>query len=276
MGKETKIGWTDTTYNHWIGCTKVSAGCAHCYAENSFPARVNRGNGRELWGKGAERILTGENNKRELFKLHDQLEPDAGRHFVFSASLSDWLDDEVPIAYLEGLLRLIHQLPKFTWQLLTKRPENFHKRMRDVLKSSSSLDDFTLWLEDWIWHGKPHENIWIGVSAEDQENYAKRIPYLSGIPAKVRFLSCEPLLGPIDIEANMWLTGSKPPVDWVIVGGESGAKCREMRPEWVEFIARQCGFHEIPFFFKQWGGNPDKRDGGKAILFGQTWTEFPA
>jgi len=260
MSANSKIEWCDHTFNPWIGCTKVSPGCAHCYAE----ARDQRFAGGVHWGKGAARKLTSEANWRELLKWNAAAQ--ARRPRVFCASLADWLDDEVPIEWLARLLALIHATPNLDWLLLTKRPGNFAVRVVLVvahlaekfskrIDAKAKDDPFILWLYAWTGHNPP-ANVWLGTTVEDQVRADERIPQLLAIPAKVRFLSCEPLLGPVDIAAGLpierHVTGDAG-IDWVIAGGESGPGARPMHPDWARGLRDQCAAAGVPFLFKQWG-----------------------
>lgn len=283
MGK-THIQWTNYTFNPWEGCTKVSPGCAYCYAETRnqrFSAGAN-------WGKGAPRRRTSVHNWNEPLRWNraydvalerreeallvappgSVLPPHPNRPRVFCASLADWLDDEVPIEWLADLLKLIRDTPNLDWQLLTKRPENFTARLQHAnghLASAGNLEKYNacpmmqtaFWIADWL-SGKPPANVWIGTSVEDQTRANIRIPQLLVIPARIRFLSCEPLLGPVDITAHrprVSETMESPLLlpDWVICGGESGPSARPMHIDWARRLRDQCGVAKIPFFFKQWG-----------------------
>ena len=219
----SKIQWTDHTFNPWVGCTKVSPGCAHCYAEMLMDVRYKR----VKWGMGNPRSRNGaEYWKKPLrwnavqwgqcgcgyrgpvengcpdCKTAEGMVP--ARQRVFCASLGDWLDDEVPEEWLADLLGLIHATPNLDWLLLTKRPENFQTRIKSVLLwlaevQKTYCSDEHGWLSDWRHGVKAPHNVWIGASVEDQQRAKERIPELLGIPARVRFLSCEPLLGDVDI-----------------------------------------------------------------------------
>lgn len=297
MGKDSHIEWTDHTFNPWEGCTKVSPGCAHCYAE----ARNKRFGGGTApnWGKGAPRRRTSLQNwnhvrrwnREEASKMVSHAEfVAAARPRVFCASLADWLDDEVPLEWFMDLLMLINECQNLDFQLLTKRPENWHDRVANALVElkrcpiPESLDfgqaETARWLEAWI-GGKAPANVWVGTSVEDQTRADERIPLLRQIPARVRFLSMEPLLGHVSLYAALKVCGSwqgavndwtkadystvkfarqslmpigwKNCVDWVIVGGESGAGSRPMHPDWPRALRDQCAAAGVPFFFKQWG-----------------------
>lgn len=292
MGK-TNIEWADFSWNPWIGCTKVSPGCENCYAESEDKRRGWTPDG---WGKGKERKRTSEaywkqplrwNREAEQSapaRLANYLRPDGGkrRPRVFCASLADWLDDEVPIEWLADLLALIHATPNLDWLLLSKRPENWYRRLMSASAvwarhSLPETEHVFLWTDDWM-KGRTPNNVWIGTSVEDQKRADERIPKLLAIPAKVRFLSCEPLLGPVRLDqyhipttsgylCGDALTGWKatsmysaitdgPKVHWVIIGGESGPDSRPCNIEWVRSIVRQCKAAGVPAFVKQLGTRP--------------------
>ncbi len=192
---------------------------------------------------------------------------------VFCASMADWLDDEVPIAWLADLLQLIHQTPNLDWLLLTKRPENFGVRVlaaamymagyRDGQASDNPTQPQMKGWElghEWIVRKNPPKNVWIGTTTENQEMADKRVPELLNIPANIRFLSVEPMLGPINLsgwmEVNRIMAGyndKSHAIHWVICGGESGHAARPMSPDWARNLRDQCAHGGIPFFFKQWG-----------------------
>lgn len=191
---------------------------------------------------------------------------------VFCASLADWLDDEVPIEWLADLLDLIRVTPNLDWLLLTKRPENFKRRLQAVVDMipRTGIDVGTamlrarveLMLRGWhdITYSAPEigiENYWIGTTVEDQQRADERIPYLLDIPAKVRFLSCEPLLGPVDFELTLDDQDIHPrhnPISWIIAGGESGPGFREFNPDWARSLRDQCAAAGVAFLAKQMGG----------------------
>lgn len=240
MGKDSEITWTHHTFNPWWGCTKISEACKYCYAE-SWSKRT----GVKIWGSGAERRFFGEGHWLEPKKWDKESKNRKQRRRVFSASMADILEDRRDLdAWRSRLWKLIEDTPWLNWLLLTKRPENFGKMVP--------------WDNNWP------KNVWIGTTAENQEKAEYRIPILLQYPAIIRFISCEPLLGPIDL--NQWLNHqnkdsslvnlSKKPdgkIDWVIVGGESGYNARPMHPSWVRKIRDQCITTSIPFHFKQWG-----------------------
>lgn len=278
MAIDSKIEWTDHTFNPWIGCTKVSPGCAHCYAEHSTRARVLRAQGHETWGKGEQRSRTSVQNWREPVIWNKKAAAAGTRAKVFCASLADWLDDEVPIEWLAELLALMFATPNLDWQMVTKRPGNWRPRITAVRngmtghvvanieaivetrgKTGRPCVDVPIWLNDWL-QGKEPNNVWIGTTVEDGPRQ-DRIGELLKIPAKVRFLSCEPLLSDlflgdylacdIDKEDDPHWQGRT--IDWVICGGESGSKARPMHPDWARSLRDQCQAAGVAFFFKQWG-----------------------
>lgn len=258
--KDSRIEWTDHTFNPWVGCTKVSPGCAHCYAE-----RLNNRMGWAHWGDSAERVRTASATWDQPHRWDRQAQKSGHRAKVFCASLADWLDGKVPTRWLVELLALVGSTPHLDWLLLTKRPEQWKWRMGEARCAGSAIA--RAWLE-----GDAPANVWLGTSIEDQPRAEERIPEIVEIPARVKFLSVEPLLGPLDL--SYWLTESiVPQVRWVIVGGESGPGAREMRPEWVRALRAECAAAGVAFFFKQWGG-VRKGEAGRT-LDGKTYDQFP-
>lgn len=256
--ENSKIEWTTHTFNPWIGCTKVSPGCLNCYAETLMAVRY----GKVEWGKGKPRARTAPDNWRKPRQWNKAAAGLPERPRVFCASLADWLDEEVPIEWLGDLLTLIYDTPNLDWLLLTKRPENFY-RLEEAKIWSNYQSSVAAWID-----GTPPRNVWVGTSIEDQTRAFERIPKLLDIPARVRFLSCEPLLGPLDL----WLD-TEDGIHWVIVGGESGRGARIMREEWALSLRDQCTEAGVAFHFKQWGGS-DKKAAGR-VLDGCTWDELP-
>lgn len=194
MAENSAISWTDHTFNPWMGCTKVSEGCKNCYAERDFDKR------RHLveWGPGKPRVRTSEANWKKPLAWNRKAEKDGVRPRVFCASLADWLDPEVPVAWLADLLVLIEDTPNLDWLLLTKRPELWRDQIgRVVVIHGSPYLIGSEIASRWLNNEAP-SNVWIGTTVENQKN-AGRIPHLLSIPARVRFLSCEPLLGPLDV-----------------------------------------------------------------------------
>jgi protein gp37 len=256
VGANSKIEWCDHTFNPWIGCTRVSAACDHCYAE----ALAHR-HGWAEWGNHPRRRTSAANWKlplkwnreagyaAESYHFGEQPPP---RPRVFCASLADVFDNQIPDEWRTDLWRLINSTPNLDWLLLTKRPQNMAKMLPD----------------NWM-RCVPWPNVWLGTTCENQEEADRRIPHLLSVPAKVHFLSCEPLLGPIDLlrlprvgQHHDWLTGeyadarthkATARIDWVIAGGESGPHARPMHPDWARSLRDQCAAANVPYFFKQWG-----------------------
>lgn len=234
MTPSTRIEWTQFSWNLVTGCSKVSEGCRHCYAERMAVRLRAMGVARYANGFGVA--------------LHPDL-VDAPRGWrqprvIFVNSMSDLFHEKVPLEFIGRVFDTMRACPQHTFQVLTKRS----KRLRELAP-----------LLPWP------PNVWIGVSIEDQR-VLHRIADLRTVPAPVRFLSCEPLLGPLD---DLSLDG----IAWVIVGGESGPGARPMRRAWVESIRRQCRRADVPFFFKQWGG-VRKHVAGRR-LNGRTYDHMP-
>jgi protein gp37 len=235
MGETTAIEWTRHTFNPWVGCMKVSDGCKHCYAET-----LNKRWGRVRWGAGAKRERTSEANWKQPLRWNAAAKKAGVRARVFCASMADVFDPEVPREWRGDLFALIDRTPWLDWQLLTKRPEHFNDMA--------------------VPHGWP-PNVWLGVSVENQEQADRRIPPLLLQRASVRFLSCEPLLGPVDFNAcaawhpgvnGIYLEG----IAWVIVGGESGPGARPFDIAWARTIRDQCKASGVACFVKQLGAKP--------------------
>ena len=275
----------------------MSEGCKFCYAEINTPSRVARAKGIETWGKNAARIVTGKAQWNQVRLWNKKAEGWLERPRVFCHSLSDVFEDYKGGNVVDHngkflynsldpvrceLFRLIMGCPNLDFLLLTKRPENIIK----CLIASSEIaynfcnDYFVSWHEDWI-GGNPPDNVWLGTSVENQKMSDKRIPELIKVPAKIRFLSCEPLLGKIDLYqagaillSSGWTPSYSDPDNWgmapeacpvkqvdqVICGGESGSNHRPMDIEWARLLQGQCKSADIKFFMKQLGGHPDKRD----------------
>jgi len=234
--QNSSIEWTDHTFNPWWGCIKVSPGCEHCYAET-----LAKRYGHAVWGtaKTTSRRMMSENYWRQPIKW-DRLAEVSGRKRVFCASMADVFEDHPQVVEARArLFGLISQTPNLDWLLLTKRPENFHAML--------PAD----------WRGEPPANLWLGTSVENQEQAERRIPYLLDWPSKVRFLSCEPLLGTVDISGWLKFGEFTPygprPLHWVICGGESGPGARPMHPDWARSLRDQCEAAGVAFHFKQWG-----------------------
>jgi len=256
VSENSKIEWTDHTFNPWEGCQKVGPGCDHCYAETRN-ARFAGGQAVN-WGPGAPRRRTSPTNWRkplawnaahaEFFAVHGR------RQRVFCASLADVFDNAVDPAWRRDLFDLIELMPNLDWLLLTKRIGNVFRMVADARS------------HDWL---AGQRNVWLGATIVNQAEADRDIPKLLAVPARRRFLSMEPLLGPVDLLATgdvlcrcagcLDMARRNPKqaglqrIDWVIVGGESGPGARPMHPDWARGLRDQCKGAGVPFLFKQWG-----------------------
>jgi len=300
MGAETRIEWADHTFNPWMGCQAVSPACDHCYAETLATGRLG-----VAWGPHAERRRTKPSTWTLPLRWNRQAEREGVRYRVFCASLADVFDNKVPLEWREDLWRLIRTTPHLDWLLLTKRPQNIARMLPGAT---------TIGVPAWGLDGWP--NVWLGTTAEDQVRLAERAWHLAQVPARIRFLSCEPMLGGLNTRCvtNRWgtdwdaLTGrilharSGPAevgaIHWVIAGGESGTDARPMHPDWARSLRDQCQAAGVPYFHKQNGewvsvsevegagphhhfpdGATVRRVGKKAagaILDCREWREMPA
>ncbi|NLZ46183.1 MAG: phage Gp37/Gp68 family protein [Clostridiales bacterium] len=232
----TKIEWTESTWNPITGCTKISSGCKFCYAE--IMARRLKAMGQEKYKNGFRLTLHPETLREPYLWKKPKM--------IFVNSMSDLFHKDVPIDYIRNIFNVIKDNPHHVFQVLTKRA--------DILRYYDS-EGFLEW---------PH-NLWMGVTVENAD-VVYRIDHLRNTGARVKFLSCEPLLTAIP---NMNLQN----IDWVIVGGESGRTPRPIKPEWVEQIKLQCQNHNTAFYFKQWGGTNKKKNG--RLLNGKEYNEMP-
>jgi protein gp37 len=235
MADGSHIEWTEATWNPVTGCTKVSAGCKNCYAERLAKRLHLMGNGRY---RNAFRLT-----------LHDDV-VDLPRSWktgrkVFVNSMSDLFHDDVPLSFIQRVFQTMRECPQHVFQVLTKRSARLQRIAGQI---------------EWP------NNVWMGVSVEDAR-VLSRVDDLRGVPAAIRFLSCEPLIGSL---AGVKLRD----IHWVIVGGESGPGARPMKVEWVREIFRACRNERVPFFFKQWGGV--RKDLTGRLLRGRTYDEMPA
>lgn len=257
--QDSKIEWCDDTVNGWIGCAKVSAGCAHCYAENLDSRKLF--GGRRNWGEGAERLDRSDKAVAEIARIARRAAKEGGPRFVFLSSMCDLFEGRADVVPWRAKVWAALQEAnandlRIVALLLTKRPEVMLAWQREVAPQ-----------------GLPHW-AWVGTSVENQEAADARIPVLLEVrTAGIRFLSMEPLLGPVDLFRVRWPTGScdalrgvafdphgspemgdhPPGIGWVIVGGESGPKARPMHPDWARSLRDQCAGAGVPFLFKQWG-----------------------
>lgn len=248
MSDKSGIEWTEATWNPVTGCSKVSQGCKHCYAEREWP--------RLAAPRAKPNIYTGRaftDVRCHPAKLDIPLRWTKPRR-IFVNSMSDLFHESVPISFIDDVFARISFAQQHVFQILTKRPE----RMRDYFASRHFFNSAS---GEWPW-----KHVWLGVSIEDQETADERIPLLLQTAAAVRFVSCEPLLGPVDLVEAM---GMREPgaryngwaeLHWIIVGGESGPKARPMAIEWAEVLRYQCQTAGVPFFMKQLSGN-----GGRTI-----------
>lgn len=256
MSEQTTIEWTGATLSPWCGCTQVSEGCAHCYVPRTPPARVN---GVKL-GAGQPRYRV-KSFRTQACALNRKAEREGRRIRVFP-SLCDWLDPEVPVEWLADFLDVIRITSALDWQLLTKRPVLWSRQVdRQVLlgleiRKEPETAELRAWLADWL-GGTPPANVWIGWTAENQARADERTPHGLNIPAVVRFVSVEPMLGPVVLGpramAGAGTFRQMEGIHWVICGGESGPGARPMHPDWARWLRDQCAAAGVPFFFKQWG-----------------------
>lgn len=241
VSDKSAIEWTEATWNPVTGCSEVSPGCAHCYAK-TFAERF-RGVPGHPYERGFDLLLRPERIDQPLHWKRPRL--------IFVNSMSDLFHEDVPDDFIKSVFRVMAQADWHTFQVLTKRSDRL-ARIADEL--------------DWA------ANIWMGVSVENQR-WTTRIDDLRRVPAAVRFLSCEPLLGPLSLDLAE--------IQWVITGGESGHGARPMKPEWVRAIRDQCAASGVAFFFKQWGAYDERgirlgKHASGRMLDGRTWGEMPA
>jgi protein gp37 len=243
MTENSKIEWTHHTFNPWTGCTKVSPACDNCYAEGWA-----KRSGHVKWGPHGARRRT--KTWGDPIKWNMRLEGTGRRERVFCASLADVFDNHRSIedSWRRDLWQLIENTTNLDWLLLTKRPQN---ALRFVPAA---------------WRDGFPPNVWVGTTVENQDEAERRIPHLLEIPAKVRFLSCEPLLGPLNlcvllnagigtnVGQHVYPLSAGNKLHWIITGGESGNGFRPVDPDWFRHLRDQCLSHKIPFLFKQWGG----------------------
>jgi protein gp37 len=279
VGKDTRISWAHATFNGWIGCVEVSPACDNCYART-----LSERWGYAVWGKDTPRRRTSVSYWRQPVKWNRDAAKSGQRRRVFAFSLSDVFEDRRDLdAWRADLWRLIEETPNLDWMLLTKRHDSIARMLPEA------------------WLAKPRSNVWLGVTAENQRRAEERIPALLEVPAAVHWISAEPLLGPIDV--SPWMAGAshgvtddlydapdgavvggeerigdtwrrRNGVDWVIVGGESGADARRMDPAWARDILDQCRRGGAAFHFKQKGGILAKELGCKDRE-GKDSTEWP-
>lgn len=260
MAENSGIEWCDHTFNPWIGCTKVSPACDHCYAE-AWDARGLQGQPTR-WGPHADRTRTSAANWNKPRAWNRKAAAEGQRYRVFCASLADVFDNHKSIEpeLRADLWKLIRETPHLDWLLLTKRPQNIAKML------------------PYSWGDGGWHNVWLGTTVENQTEADRRIPALLSVPARVRFLSCEPLIGPVDLTkvdpkiyaatgnalTGRWRWEGGPVrnewrgLDWVITGGESGPDYRPADPDWFRHLRDQCKAAGVPFLFKQWEGRSQR------------------
>ena len=258
MAQRSSIEWTDTTWNPTTGCTKVSSGCDNCYAERISNRLLS------ATYCGRLPVVNTKANRLDPFALRvwpDRLAAPrtwAAPRRVFVNSMSDLFHKDIPELFVRKCFEVMLDVDRHVYQVLTKRPARAAKFINE--KHSDLFSG----------RGLP-EHIWIGTSIENQEvDY--RVRHLLNVDAQVRFLSCEPLIGPIDLGSFIGPDHQRV-ISWVIVGGESGPGARPIEAEWVRRIRDQCGIADVAFFFKQWGGLTPKAGGRQ--LDGITWDEYP-
>lgn len=250
MSETTKIEWCDSTFNPWMGCTKISPACDHCYAEALMDTRHHR----VKWGGSRVRTSTWHEPKRWQRQAEAFFAEHGRRRRVFCASLADVFDNQVPTEWRDDLWALIRETPDLDWLLLTKRPQNIGKMLP-------------------AYWGEVKGHVWLGTTVEDQARADQNIPHLLEHDAAVRFVSVEPMLGPVDLTKlvrpmkvgghvfdalacdvdpgdDEWEGRS---INWVIAGGESGSQARPSHPDWFRSLRDQCAAAGVPFLFKQWG-----------------------
>lgn len=232
MAENSKIEWTDHTFNPWMGCTKVSPGCDHCYAEALMDTRY----GKVQWGPHGERVRTAPANWRKPRQWAKAARESGARPRVFCASLADVFDNQVPVQWRSDLFDLIASTPELDWLLLTKRPQNVGRMMP---------------AGEWL-------NVWLGTTCCDRSEYERNWDALRHANAAVHFISYEPALGPLTMfPFPHRLAGDEPGKllpDWIICGGESGHGAREMDAEWSRALLKECAWHNVAFFMKQMTG----------------------
>jgi len=285
--ENSKIQWTDHTFNPWWGCSKISPGCKNCYAEKFATGRLRM----PVWGQDAERKIASEALWRKPLLWNKRAADKGVRERVFCASMADVFEDyQGPDAarVIEARARLwdlIEATPNLDWLLLTKRPENMKRMLMDRWGIHLLENGAKATIED---HGKVKlisyntpdksmlrlpSNLWLGTTVENQEQAAKRLPHLLVLPSKVRFVSYEPALEWVDF--SPWIRQ----INWLIVGGESGPGARPFDPAWAEGVVSLCRAAQTPVFVKQFGANPTLRSGsgwGPVTGTGDNPDEWPA
>lgn len=283
MANNSSIEWTEATWNPVTGCTRASPGCDNCYAVTMTRRLAAMGQGKY---KGL--VNPGKGHFNGVVKTHNAaLDVPLRRKkptVYFVNSMSDLFHKDVPFSFVDKVFAVMALSPQHTFQVLTKRPE----RMAEYVTGQGGIYNVEGRIQAgmfahasefpaWAW---PPPNVWLGTSVEDQERADERIPHLLRCPAAIRFLSCEPLLGPVtvfDVNRSHGVVASGlwpwDLIHWVIAGGEFGARFRPVHADWIRSLRDQCIATGVPFFFKQWGGRNKKKAG--RVLDGRTWDEMP-
>lgn len=282
MADATNIEWTDSTWNPTTGCDKVSPGCDNCYAMTLAPRLKAMGSAHYQTDGDPATSGPGFGIAMHADALDKPLHWKRPRK-IFVNSMSDLFHSGVTREFQAQVFAVMALAKQHTFQVLTKRPGV----MRSVLSSPIFRADIEIAASRMVGHDRafpwPLSNVWVGTSVEDQKRADLRIPHLLDTPAVIRFLSMEPLLGPVDLRSWPFLDEQEdgyPALDWVIVGGESGRGARPMRADWVRSLRDQCAAGRVAFHFKQWGshdehGTPTHKKIAGRLLDGRTWDEFP-
>jgi protein gp37 len=285
------IEWTQATWNPTTGCDRISAGCDNCYALTMAKRLKAMGQAKYQTDGDPRTSGPGFGVATHPDTLSDPLKWRKPRT-VFVNSMSDLFHARIPREFVARVFAVMAATPQHTYQVLTKRPERMARMLTDECRCGAGHVPGVHFRSDMEWAATPHSptyvpglksggfnatpwplpNVWIGTSVEDQQRAELRIPALLDTPAAVRWLSCEPLLGPVDIFRNSSIDRD-PGLDWVVVGGESGLQPRPMQAEWARLLRDECVGAGIPFFFKQWGGRTPKANGRE--LDGRTWDQYP-
>jgi protein gp37 len=246
MGTNSRIEWTEATWNPTVGCDRISPGCAHCYAKTLHDRRHTA-------------FIAGKDVAPQYAKPFEELQLIKGRLYlplrwrkprmVFVNSVSDLFHEDVPDAFIDRVFEVMSLARRHTFQVLTKRPDRMHQLVPTFAAKHTAQDG----------SGWPPPNVWLGVSVENQHFADERIPLLLATPAAVRFISAEPLLGPIDFGSAELRRNYYGHLDWVILGGESGPGARRFDLAWARLIVQQCQAAAVPCFVKQLGSNPHQR-----------------
>lgn len=264
--KDTAIEYTHHSFSPWWGCQEVSEGCANCFARD-IAHRFQK----VKWGE--DRVKTSESTWKQPLKWNKRCEELGIRERVLCGTMCDVFDEKVPQAWFNDLIELALECCNLDFLLLTKRPQNIRKRFEAFCEPALIPEAYMA-------------EFWLGVSVENQKAADKRIPILLQIPAKVRFLSCEPLLGELDLSKYFMpsaLKGCfaasgvdlKEEIHWVVAGGETGVNARPMKYEWAQKVKYQTVTANVPFYFKSWGKYPHDKDNMGDYIDGNQWKELP-